>query len=147
MPDPREGDPRAPWREEPKAVRVCRLAAVEGHPPSVFPLPVSFVPRVTTGLSSEEEMGAAEVVAGGTLPAVPGTQTGRDSSWTLRNTCAELQTVHQYVFFFHYVVFLQTSKKSLLEASRRPKPETDFRDHVAWGWPSVFSGEWSPDLD
>lgn len=51
------------------------------------------------------------------------------------------------MFFFHYVVFLQTSKKSLLEASRRPKPETDFRDHVAWGWPSVFSGEWSPDLD
>lgn len=43
--DPRQGDPRAPGREEPKAVRVCRLATVEGHPPSIFPLPVSFVPE------------------------------------------------------------------------------------------------------
>lgn len=56
-------------------------------------------------------MGAAEVVAGGTLPAVPGTQTGRDSSWTLRNTCAELQTVHQYVFFFITSYFYKPQKR------------------------------------
>lgn len=80
------------------------------HPPFFLCLFPS-CPRVTTGHSSEEELGATKVVAGGTLPAVSGTQTGRDSSWTLQNTCAEPQTVHQDSFFI-MSYFSKPQKKS-----------------------------------